>query len=134
MRTIIQDGKLADHLPGTQDAKSMLSSYPRGAYTTARTVNIYSVFEFNTHVERMAQTSKLMFENEGRSPIADLTDANKLRPLLALNFRNCIIEFRRKYPEFEGELKLTALADWDLKNRKVINPTNIFMMKFFQVL
>jgi Amino-transferase class IV len=97
------------------DAKGMLSAYPRGAYTTARTVNVASVFEFEAHVERMAQSADLMLAEQQSSQAqacADLVDAKKLRPLLAASFRGCIREFLSKYPDYKGELKLTVLADW----------------------
>jgi Amino-transferase class IV len=102
----------ADAVP---EAKAMLSAYPRGAYTTARTVNVASVFEFEAHVERMAQSAELMLAEEQSAKAqacADLVDAKRLRPLLAASFRGCIREFLSKYPDYKGELKLTVLADW----------------------
>ncbi|KAG5191178.1 aminotransferase [Tribonema minus] len=115
MHSITRNGKPAPDLPATQDAKSMLSVYPRGAYTTARTVDFRSVFEFDAHVERMAQTSKLMLVQSGKDASAypELTDPHALRPLLAASFRSCIQDFIDKYPDYQGEIRLTVLADWE---------------------
>ena len=47
--------------PATEYAsssKAVLEQLPRGAYTTARTFRKYSVFELDTHVNRMAQTCR----------------------------------------------------------------------------
>lgn len=57
--------------PTELDAGKFLSSYPRGGYTTARTVNQHSVFELDLHISRTARTIRLMLEKdieEGRAP------------------------------------------------------------------
>ncbi|CAI5535062.1 unnamed protein product [Closterium sp. Naga37s-1] len=41
-------------------AADLLRSYPRGAYTTARTVGVHSVLEFDMHVQRLVESAGLM--------------------------------------------------------------------------
>ena len=42
-------------------AGAWLASARRGAYTTARSVDVKSVFEFETHVTRLAESARLMY-------------------------------------------------------------------------
>ena len=37
----------------------------RGAYTTARTVQVTKIFELEAHVERLASTAALMWPDQG---------------------------------------------------------------------
>jgi branched-subunit amino acid aminotransferase/4-amino-4-deoxychorismate lyase len=106
------DGKPeTHHAAAVESARGMMLAYPQGPYTTARTLKTTSIFEFEAHVERMAQSAALMLEPEdGRYP--SLTRASLLRPRMKSCMANCILSFQEKYPQHRGELKLTLLADW----------------------
>lgn len=100
-------------------AGAWLGKAPRGAYTTARTVGLKSVFEFETHVARLAESALLMMEDDvakggpdARSKNEPLTDATALRALVIESLRAGMNEYLRRVPNFDGELKLTFLSTW----------------------
>ena len=47
-------------------ANDWLSAAPRGAYTTARTVDQTSVFELDFHVKRLASSVSMMMEDDAQ--------------------------------------------------------------------
>lgn len=50
--------------PCSVNSKTWLQTAPRGAYTTARTVQSTRVFKFTSHVERLATSANLMAAND----------------------------------------------------------------------
>ena len=58
-------------LPCDFDSKAFLTRFPRGAYSTARTVGQSSVFEWQTHVQRLADSVALMREEDATVACAD---------------------------------------------------------------
>jgi len=104
------------------DAKNFLLKYPRGAYTTARTVNRHSVFEFETHVARTASSSAEIFNhlantNSGTN-VEAITTIDLLRERMASGLGAVIQDFYQKYPDQgEQELKLTVLATMEKVNQ-----------------
>eukprot|EP00899_Mesostigma_viride_P028494 jgi/Mesvir1/882/Mv17448-RA.1 len=105
-----------------KEASDFLRNQPRGAYTVGRTYNRDSIFEFEFHVSRLANSIRLMMESDadkmGMSPAAiescypDLLDEAKLRSLLISNLLVAGAEFSRQFPHLSGELKVTVLITW----------------------
>jgi hypothetical protein len=94
VKYVLADGE--DARPYDRDALTWLADAPRGAYTTARTVNVHSVFELDFHISRMASSTRLMLEADAQKGAADpaaaerlavLTDADRLRPLYLASLR-----------------------------------------------
>merc|ERR1712153_255805 len=99
--------------PATEYAsssKAVLEQLPRGAYTTARTFRKYSVFELDTHVNRMAQTCRLLADDDPSLP-TDLSDPAMLSPLVQLSMASAITGFEQLFrnaaPVADEEYKLT---------------------------
>jgi len=94
----------------------VLEQLPRGAYTTARTFRKYSVFELDTHVNRMAQTCRLLADDDPSLP-TDLSDPAMLSPLVQLSMASAITGFEQLFrnaaPVADEEYKLTIVATWD---------------------
>jgi hypothetical protein len=49
-------------MPVSVNSENLLKTFPRGPYTTARTHQMNSVFEFEFHNRRIAESTKLMVE------------------------------------------------------------------------
>jgi branched-subunit amino acid aminotransferase/4-amino-4-deoxychorismate lyase len=101
------------------DAGTVLKRAPRGAYTTARTYQRNSVFEFETHVVRTAKSCALMLGQAGRPEVAlrcaNLTSVATLRPLMAESIAAAIECFDRDpaaAASSDAELKITMLITW----------------------
>eukprot|EP00271_Cylindrocystis_brebissonii_P022479 TRINITY_DN8669_c0_g1_i4.p1 TRINITY_DN8669_c0_g1~~TRINITY_DN8669_c0_g1_i4.p1 ORF type:complete len:383 (+),score=30.78 TRINITY_DN8669_c0_g1_i4:33-1151(+) len=62
---LVKDGQVEEC---SLSAADFLSSAQRGAYTTARTVNRTSVFEFEFHVARLVESATLMMASESSKP------------------------------------------------------------------
>lgn len=98
-------------VPCTQTSGEFLSSAPRGAYTTGRTVDRNAIFEFEFHVQRLATSVKLMLEADGKSvptsllPVVEITT---LRPQILASLRAAMRDYTAP-----GEIKLTVLITWD---------------------
>jgi len=104
---------------GGLDAGTVLKRAPRGAYTTARTYQRNSVFEFETHVARTAKSCALMLGQDGRPEVtsrcAALTSVSTLRPLMAESIAAAIECFGRDAgaaASDDAELKITMLITW----------------------
>ncbi|KAL0032443.1 hypothetical protein WJX77_000991 [Trebouxia sp. C0004] len=107
-------------IPCTSPADSWLKAAPRGAYTTARTVNRDAVFELDAHIKRLASSCQQMLENDakagGQHPSEELNklaDAANLRPHVIASLAAAVQAFRQESPQHEGELKLTVLISWE---------------------
>merc|ERR1711865_1107412 len=98
----------------TKNSKAILDQLPRGAYTTARTFEKYAVFELETHVNRMAQTCRLLAEDDPSLP-DDLADPALLSPLVQHSMASAIYGFEKLFgdPADTREFKLTLVATWD---------------------
>lgn len=92
-------------------SEQFLLSFPRGPYTTARTHLQNSVFEFEFHNRRIAESTKLMVE-AGTLPrpaaFPLLTDPAALRDPYLDCTRRAVSLFRARRPDV-GEMKLTTL-------------------------
>jgi len=100
-------------VPNVQmDSHSFLLNYPRGAYTTARTVNQKSVFEFETHVKRTASSFQEIFHSlQNSALVQEFGKEENLRERMAASMSTAICDFYSNFPEHEErELKLTVLA------------------------
>ncbi|KAA6428270.1 MAG: aminotransferase class [Trebouxia sp. A1-2] len=110
----------------TSPADSWLKAAPRGAYTTARTVNRDAVFELDAHIKRLASSCQQMLENDakagGQHPSEELnklSDAADLRPHVIASLTAAVQAFRQDSPQHEGELKLTVLISWESGQRLI---------------
>jgi branched-subunit amino acid aminotransferase/4-amino-4-deoxychorismate lyase len=104
---------------GSLDAGTVLKRAPRGAYTTARTYQRNSVFEFEAHVARTAKSCTLMLAQTGSPEVASrcaaLTSVATLRPLMAESIAAAIECFGRDAgaaTSDDAELKITMLITW----------------------
>ncbi|GAB5036388.1 thioredoxin-like protein [Nannochloropsis oceanica] len=97
-----------------EDARTYLERNPRGAYTTARTVQLSKIFELDAHVERLASTAALMWPDQDLP--ADLVEAARLRPLVTSTLRAAMNHYRHTTvadPTLATtELKFTILLIW----------------------
>jgi branched-subunit amino acid aminotransferase/4-amino-4-deoxychorismate lyase len=99
-------------------SKEFILKLPRGAYTTARTVGRSSVFELETHLERLATSAQLMMDDDaakaaptaGAAPAPPMTvDAVLLRQDVLASVRAAIASHAERSA---CELKVTVLATW----------------------
>jgi len=95
-------------------SEDLLKTFPRGPYTTARTHQRNSVFEFEFHNSRIAESTSLMVA-AGSLPrpvdLARLTDPTSLRSEYLSNIRAAVEHFGKENPD--GEMKLTTLLNVD---------------------
>ncbi|CAM9423978.1 unnamed protein product, partial [Chrysoparadoxa australica] len=96
---------------GAETSSGFLATYPRGAYTTARSVNGCKVFEFDAHVQRIAQSCSLMLGDQAPS-YPSLMDEASMRRRMGAAMAACIKSFSRKYPSNNKDIKLVALVVW----------------------
>jgi branched-subunit amino acid aminotransferase/4-amino-4-deoxychorismate lyase len=102
--------------------KAFVSSFPRGAYTTARTHGLWKVFEYDDHVKRLAQSVSLMMSAEEwkQEGLVRLTKVGELEPLVRRECGVAIREYVRRVEQqgqgqgqgMCGEMKLTMLVSW----------------------
>ena len=86
-----------------------------GAYTTARTVNVTNVLELSFHIERMADTARLMRSSSndvGVEPTV-LLSAGTLTPVLLATLRAAVIAFQEASQQKNQEMRLTMLSHWE---------------------
>eukprot|EP00878_Enallax_costatus_P014182 GHUV01014834.1.p1 GENE.GHUV01014834.1~~GHUV01014834.1.p1 ORF type:complete len:311 (+),score=57.25 GHUV01014834.1:151-1083(+) len=113
---LVHNGQL---VPCDIDSKEWLKNAPRGAYTTARTLNGDLVFMLSSHVQRLATSANLMVDadirsNDHLSADTPLFHSDSLRPLVI----TCMKEATRGLKEqLAGnthgfEAKLTLLLTW----------------------
>ncbi|CEM29767.1 unnamed protein product [Vitrella brassicaformis CCMP3155] len=102
--------------------RDFLTKWPRGAYTTARTVRRgRAVFEFEMHVQRMCDSStSLVKESETLTPqkkqdILKRLTFEQLRPVLAQTISAGLTFLVNEPPASKEatEYQLTALMTWD---------------------
>jgi len=99
----------------TVNSEQLLKTFPRGPYTTARTHQMNSVFEFDFHNARIAESTKLMVEAGTLPPpkqLSTLTDPLGLREEYLGNVRKAVQLFQSYHPD-TGEMKLTTLLTVD---------------------
>eukprot|EP00877_Chromochloris_zofingiensis_P005401 jgi/Chrzof1/14862/Cz09g18240.t1 len=85
--------------PCSVNSKTWLQTAPRGAYTTARTVQSTRVFKFTSHVERLATSANLMAANDAEASgrhiahCAAAFTAEQLRPKVLTSMRAAVSSF-----------------------------------------
>eukprot|EP00667_Euglena_gracilis_P013699 EG_transcript_14138 len=93
--------------------KQLLNEWPRGAYTTARTVCGNKVLEFELHVRRLVDSAQLMIDkNQVKNPVM-LTNAEKLRPYVMKSISTALRRFQKEYPTHIEERRITCLLCWE---------------------
>eukprot|EP00123_Amoebidium_parasiticum_P012083 comp21100_c0_seq1/m.28494 comp21100_c0_seq1/g.28494 ORF comp21100_c0_seq1/g.28494 comp21100_c0_seq1/m.28494 type:complete len:385 (-) comp21100_c0_seq1:447-1601(-) len=133
--------------------KDFLLTFPRGAYTTARTVNGDSVFDYDFHVRRLSESVKLMLQTNKEKGVGEVDpkegafgdvhlacDPAYLRPQLT-HLLSCAV---RRYHDLAptqshsndglddvtqahvGECKLTILVSWGDESHSVGGSYDIF--------
>jgi|Transcript_91745 thiol oxidase len=92
--------------------KQLLNEWPRGAYTTARTVGLDKILEFELHVGRLVESARLMIEADKATVPDALTDAAMFRPYLVRSVASALSHFHNKWPECGTERRITCLLCW----------------------
>mmetsp|Transcript_12386 Transcript_12386/g.14220 ORF Transcript_12386/g.14220 Transcript_12386/m.14220 type:complete len:305 (-) Transcript_12386:532-1446(-) len=113
---LIQAG---EKVPGP---KEWLDSAPRGAYTTARTVSKHSVFEFESHINRLLESASLM-QVEEESDCTQIPKPSQkfesLRSQVVDSVNKAVKEFNLRNPDIDGEKKITLLLTTEGNNREL---------------
>eukprot|EP00277_Geminigera_cryophila_P018211 CAMPEP_0179459044 /NCGR_PEP_ID=MMETSP0799-20121207/42447_1 /TAXON_ID=46947 /ORGANISM="Geminigera cryophila, Strain CCMP2564" /LENGTH=298 /DNA_ID=CAMNT_0021260607 /DNA_START=159 /DNA_END=1055 /DNA_ORIENTATION=- len=97
------------------NSETLLKTFPRGPYTTARTHDINSVFEFDFHNSRIAESTKLMVEAgtlNAPKELSKLIQPETLRDEYLDNVRKAVALYKESHPQ-TGEMKLTTLLAVD---------------------
>jgi len=135
---VFKNGKLIDAY--NKDSNTFLLDFPRGAYTTMRTlVNQRAIFQFEHHIKRLIQSSTIMIEEErtlnetirkdiiiitptsessdtGDSyDVSILFDEKQLSNLIKSNLRDNIIEFRKNVFSSNQSISEDITDERDLK-------------------
>jgi hypothetical protein len=107
------DGRAVEGWGGT--SKHFLATHPRGAYTTARTVrNGAAVFELDAHIERTAESLRLM--HGGATPPTALDaalDPAAFRERFVCSMLAAVRCFYAQSDRAAREARLTVLATWE---------------------
>lgn len=82
-----------------------------GAYTTCRTVGRDSIFEWSMHIERLAESARLLQTGDVTVP-ASLISVEELRVRVADALRAVRTLFDECEPTRNGEIKFTVLTYW----------------------
>lgn len=112
---LVHNGELA---PCTATSGTWLTTAPRGAYTTARTVQHSLVFKLSSHIQRLATSANLMVDADTRaadhlSADIPLFHSDVLRPLVVDSMQAAVQQLRRQPSAHDCEVKLTLLLTWD---------------------
>lgn len=102
-------------MPVSVNSENLLKTFPRGPYTTARTHQMKSVFEFDFHNSRIAESTKLMVEAgtlEAPKELERLIAPATLRDEYLDNVCKAVALYKQSHPE-TGEMKLTTLLTVD---------------------
>ena len=134
----------SDLQPGVRTALSpgaWLEASPRGAYTTARTINHgRSVFELSFHIHRLATSAKLMLDSdvqEGQSgaeeirhQYADALHEEAIRPRIIAALQHAITAYYSSGEKLHNnnEVKLTILISWPNGNNTNSSISNSTML------
>jgi len=100
-------------------SEGLLKTYPRGPYTTGRTHHRNSIFEFDFHNSRIAESTSLMVAAGSLARPTDfarLTDPATLRPEFLATLRTAVKHFGEEHSE--GEMKVTTLLNVDESSGK----------------
>eukprot|EP00892_Ulva_mutabilis_P003473 jgi/Ulvmu1/1498/UM011_0228.1 len=96
----------------SQSSADWLRDAPRGAYTTARTVNRTKVFDLTFHINRLAESAALMGKSDNCNAPSALTNVETLRPMVIDSMNSAIHAFEQASEAHDGEIKLTLLSHW----------------------
>jgi len=89
-------------LPVSFSAKQFLLYYPDGVYSAARTIGRTAIVEFNTHLQRLAYSSRNFFPGASLRSVQQMSEF--LRPSIQLSMRT----FLERFHDVQ-ELKITIL-------------------------
>ncbi|TMW68559.1 hypothetical protein Poli38472_006027 [Pythium oligandrum] len=91
------------------DATKFLLSYPRGAYTGARTVQQTKIFDYDGHIKRLVE-STIAMQQDAKTLSWDEVEA-ALRPRTEATLRAAMDNFKQQYGSDEHEeYKITVLV------------------------
>lgn len=91
--------------PQFSSSADFLATYPRGTYTTGRTVDRHSIFQLDSHVNRLVKS----FRNIFALP-EDQLHTQWMHEMLFGSLQIGVKTFIDKYPEETNEMKFCALA------------------------
>lgn len=105
------------------DSTQFLLKYPKGAYTSARTVNQKCVYRFNQHVNRLAQSAASMLQTTIHEAtqhdlplLSQLVQPDLLRTRVIDSLGAAMTAFRERHGaklQPTDEFKLTVLSTWE---------------------
>ncbi|KAL0228462.1 hypothetical protein RCL1_004605 [Eukaryota sp. TZLM3-RCL] len=103
MSFVLLNGITSSELQGLS-AKELLLRYPKGAFTTARTLHQTKILCLNEHIDRLKHSSMAVFD----SAIPDIAEFEKL---LYTTFRSAMTVDAVHYPELScSELRITIIV------------------------
>ncbi len=94
--------------------QDMLFAYPHCVYTTSRTVSLTKILELGSHIERMAQSARLMLGDKAHE-FPKLTRPGDLKERVVKALRSTVLLFRSQHCSKQVkicDLKLVLLVDW----------------------
>lgn len=114
-----RDGQVVDY---STSAKAFLASASSGSYTTMRTIHQDRVVELQAHLDRMANTARLMISEKANKEDRDrlLSELHKVvkgeeaSALLKPQIKIALDEFRREHVEMNREYRITLHVDFPL--------------------
>jgi hypothetical protein len=89
-------------MPVSVNSETLLKTFPRGPYTTARTHQMKSVFEFDFHNNRIAESTKLMVEAgtlAAPKALSKLVEPASLRDEYLDNVRKAVDLYKQSHPQ-----------------------------------
>lgn len=127
---LFRDGDLIDT---SLTSEEFLLRYPRGAYSSARTVSRSAIFNLDFHVKRLSSSAKILASKEGipeKQIPPTAVEENVLRSLILKRLKASVQSFLARYEYEEGELKITLLSTGWVDGNHVLY-THIAPMKNF---
>lgn len=103
-----------------KSATELLLEGSRGAYTTARTWKQQSIFRFKEHIERLANSVKLIVDNNSTNPqeellkLKDVINPGTLEPIVRKELEvGMQFFFKSIEPSPDDEVRITILISWE---------------------
>lgn len=132
---LIKNGTL---LSKSISAADFLKQYPRGAYTTTRTVHRpdrIEILEWEMHLERLTNSCTVMLEDQSKIETLSMENVKsvfcnreKLQSIVEPHIQDLIKEFYSTYPDSNlDDLKLTILLSWEKDSAESIWQIEVFI-------
>jgi len=99
----------ASPAPHPATAADFLRNMPGGPYTTARTVDQTSVFEWQLHVERLVESARDMAAAAGQTMHSNFCTPEAFEVVLQKHVADAMRYFLKEHPQWRNEMKITVL-------------------------